>query len=258
MFDVHTHLNDDKLFGISDRIVKDLKNFGIEKVIVPSCDKKMCENTLKLIKKHKNVYGALGIHPSNLSDFDENIAKMIESSARNPKIVAVGEIGLDNHYEGSDLIAQTELFVKQLEIADKIKLPIILHLRDAWNEFFDVLNNNRHLFNNGVDVHCFDGDKQIAKKLVDEGFFISLTSLGVENKPRIREMIEYLPLDRVMVETDSPYLLPSDFRKEQKFNTPQNVLFVAKALAKFKNVSLEKIDEITTQNALKLFKRLEN
>ena len=256
MFDIHTHLNDEKLFGISESIVKDLNNFGITKVIVPSCDKKMCENTLKLIEKYANVYGALGIHPCDTSDFDEEMAKMIEKSAQNPKIVAVGEIGFDNHYPGSDLIKQREVFVKQLKIAKKVKLPLILHVRDAWSEFFDVLNEDRSLFQNGVDVHCFDGGKEVAKKLLDEGFYISLTALGVEDRPKFREVAEFIPLDRVMVETDSPYLLPSELKDKQKFNVPQNVVYVAKKLAEYKKVSYEKIDEITTKNALKLFKRL--
>lgn len=256
MFDIHTHLNDDKLFNISDEIISDLKNANIEKVIVPSCDRVMCERALELVKKHNNVFGALGIHPSDIDQFDLNIAKMIEESAKNPKIVAVGEIGFDNHYEGSNLLKQEEVFAKQLEIAKKVKLPVILHLRDAWDKFFEFLDNNKSLFSNGVDVHCFDGDVNIAKKLLDNGFYISLTARSVENKPRLREMINYLPLDRIMVETDSPYLLPSELRKEQEFNIPQNVNYVAQMVALFKGITLKEVDAATTKNALRLFKRI--
>ena len=256
MFDVHTHLNDDKLFEISDQIIKELGSHNIKKVIVPSCDRVMCDRVLKLVEKHENVFGALGIHPSNTEDFDKNLAQMIEKSAKNPKIVAVGEIGFDNHYPQSNLAVQEEVFAKQLEIAKKVKLPVILHLRDAWEEFFGFLGSNRHLFSNGVDVHCFDGDVEIAKKLLDEGFFISLTALSVENKPRIREMIKYLPLDRIMLETDSPYLLPHDFRHTEAFNTPKNVNFVAALVCEYKNIALEELDQKTTENALKLFKKI--
>ena len=256
MFDVHTHLNDDKLFENAEGFVSELKSVNVKKVIVPSCDKVMCERTLKLIEKFDNVYGALGIHPSNLHDFDHNIAKMIEESAKNSKIVAVGEIGFDNHYPGSDLEKQEEVFVKQLKIANDIKLPVILHIRDAWEPFFKVLDEQKELFFNGVDVHCFDGSVEIAKKLLDLGFYISLTALSVENKPRLRQLIEYLPLDRIMVETDSPYLLPSIYRHKQIFNTPKNVCYVAEMVAKYKNISLEVVDEQTTNNAKSLFKRI--
>ena len=255
MFDVHTHLNDDKLFKDSSKIINELKNFGIDKVIVPCCDKVMCERALELIKK-ENVFAALGIHPSNANQFDEYVANLIRKTANNPKIVAVGEIGLDLHYAGSDVKKQQEVFVKQLEIANECKLPVILHLRDAWNEFFDVFSANKNLFLNGVDVHCFDADIQTAKKLIDEGFYISLTALSVENKPRLREMIRFLPLDRIMVETDSPYLLPPKLKNVEKFNTPKNVNFVAECVAKYKEVSFEEIKEKTTQNALRLFKKM--
>lgn len=255
MFDVHTHLNDDKLFDDSARIIDELGNYGIDRVIVPSCDKAMCEKTLELIK-NKKVFGALGIHPSNADEFDESVANLIKKTAQNPKIVAVGEIGLDLHYEGSNLIKQQQVFVKQLEIANECKLPIILHLRDAWEEFFDVFSANKNLFLNGVDVHCFDGDVEIAKKLINEGFFISLTAMSVENRGKLKEMIRFLPLDRIMLETDSPYLTPPTLRHLEKFNTPKNVCYVAECVAKYKELDLEIIKEQTTKNALKLFKKM--
>ena len=256
MIDVHTHLNDEKLFAISEQIVAKLVQNGISKVIVPSCDKMMNTHTLQLIDAYSNVFGALGIHPSNIADFDFETSALIKSNCQNPKIVAVGEIGLDNHYPNSDLKAQAQVFVEQLKLAKQCNLPVILHLRDAWDEFFEVLNNFGDLFCNGVDVHCFDGDKQIAKRLLDAGFFVSLTALSVENKPKLKEMINYLPLDRIMVETDSPYLLPRKFRHQQEFNTPNNVWYVAECVAEYKNISLDTVEECTTNNAYKLFKKL--
>ena len=255
MIDVHTHLNDDKLFNQSVQIIKELPKHNISKVIVPSCDKKMIANTLKLIT-FDNVFGALGIHPSNADEWDDDLCSLIEKECQNNKIVAIGEIGLDLHYKNSNLKLQQQVFLQQLILADKLKMPVILHLRDAWKEFFDFYEKNKNLFCNGVDVHCFDGDVNVAKRLVDCGFFISLTALSTENKTRLKEMIEYLPLDRIMVETDSPYLLPSDFRHTQEYNTPQNVNWVANRVAEYKHIDIHTIDDITTKNAYKLFKRL--
>ena len=256
MIDVHTHLNDEKLFGISQHIIKNLEIQCISKVVVPSCDKQMNKNVLELVTLYDNVFGALGIHPSNIVDFDVEMLSLLESNHQNSKIVAIGEIGLDNHYPNSDLNAQTEVFVAQLQFAKKYNLPVILHLRDAWDEFFDLLSNNRSLFCNGVDVHCFDGDIEIARRLLDAGFLISLTALSVENKPKLREMINFLPMDRFMVETDSPYLLPHKYKHEQPYNTPNNVWYVAQCVAQYKNIPIEKVEECTTSNAYQLFKRL--
>lgn len=255
MIDVHTHLNDDLLFDKKDEIINDLPNHNISKIIVPSCDKKMIANALSLIE-YPLVFAALGIHPSNCDEWDDDVKKLIISYANNPKIVAIGEIGFDLHYKNSNITAQKDVFLAQLVLADKFKLPVVLHLRDAWKEFFEFYEEHKNLFSNGVDVHCFDGDVSIAKKLLDAGFFISLTALSVENKLKNKETIKYLPLDRIMVETDSPYLLPAEYRREQKYNIPQNVNYVAKKVAEYKNVDIKLIDEVTTKNAYTLFTKL--
>ncbi len=255
MLDVHTHLNDDKLFNNLNQVLLDMQKNNIKKVIVPSCDKIMNLRVLELIKS-PIIYGALGIHPSNANEWTEEIKQLILNNYKNPKIVAVGEIGLDNHYAGSNIPLQKDVFLQQLKLADKLKLPVILHMRDVWDEFFDFYNSNKNLFNNGVDVHCFDGDKTIAKKLLDAGFYISLTALSVENKGRLKEMINYLPLDRFMVETDSPYLLPHIYKHNEAYNSPKNVNYVAECVAKYKNITLQQVDEVTTKNAYTLFKKL--
>ena len=255
MLDVHTHLNDDKLFNNLNQVISDMQNNNIKQVIVPSCDKLMNIRLLELIKT-PIIFGAFGIHPSNANEWTQEIKNLILNNYKNPKIVAIGEIGLDNHYPNSNLQLQKEVFLQQLQIANEIKLPVILHLRDAWDEFFDFYNGNKQLFKNGVDVHCFDGDKTIAKKLLDAGFYISLTALSVENKCRLKEMIEYLPLDRFMVETDSPYLLPFIYKHTEEYNSPKNVNYVAECVAKYKNITLQLVDEVTTKNAYTLFKKL--
>ncbi|MBQ7602912.1 MAG: TatD family hydrolase [Clostridia bacterium] len=255
MIDVHTHLNDDLLFNKKDEIIKDLPNHNITKVIVPSCDKKMISNALSLIK-YPCVFAALGIHPSNCDEWGDAVKNLIRLHANNPKIVAIGEIGFDLHYKNSDIVVQKEIFLQQLLLAKELRLPVVLHMRDAWDEFFEFYEEHKNLFSGGVDVHCFDGEKSIAKKLLDAGFFISLTALSVENKPKNKEMIKYLPLDRIMVETDSPYLLPNECKKEQKYNIPQNVNYVAKKVAEYTNVDIKLIDEITTNNAYTLFTKM--
>lgn len=254
MIDVHTHLNDEKLFSQSDKILKELSQYNINKVIVPSCDRIMIKNALKLLK-HKNVFIALGIHPSNSDEWDDDIGELIIKTSKDAQIVAVGEIGLDLHYPNSNLKKQQKVFLKQLELAAQLKLPVILHLRDAWDEFFEIYNAHKELFVNGVDVHCFDGDAIVAKKLIDAGFFVSLTARSVENNSK-REVINYLPLDKIMVETDSPYLLPHDYKDTEEFNTPKNVNWVAQKVAEYKGMTIKEIDDITTQNAYTLFQKL--
>jgi len=146
--------------------------------------------------------------------------------------------------------------LEQLILADKLKLPVVLHIRDAWDEFFDLYNANKNLFCNGVDVHCFDAGIDVAKKLVDAGFYTSLTARSIENMSKSKDILEYLPLDRLMVETDSPYLLPRDYKDTETLNTPKNVNWVAQHLAEYKGLSLQQVDEITTRNAYALFTKM--
>ena len=163
----------------------------------------------------------------------------------------IGEIGLDYHYGTQNKKVQFEVLNKQIDIANRYNLPVIFHIRDAFPDFFTWLEQNRGRFGKGV-VHCFDGDEVIAKKLVEWGLFVSFTGLATF-KPRedIRRAIEAVPLDRIMVETDAPYLAPTPFRG--KLNSPVYLKYIAQEIAKLRNTDIEEIKEKTTNNAKRIF-----
>ncbi len=252
MIDTHAHINHDLLKPYLNEIVDDLKNF--ECLICPSYDKKTCETTLEFVKTYDKVFGALSIHPLELKDWNEETKNFIEKNLNNKKIVAVGEYGFDYHYQPFDKTKQEEVFLIQLEMAKKANLPSIFHIRDAFDDFFVSLKNNFSNFTGGV-LHCFDGTIQDAKIALDMGLMISFTGITTFKKREdLRDVIKYVPLDRIMLETDSPYLAPEPFRG--KVCLPKYVKQVYELVGNLKNVTQENLDEQITKNTKNFFKKL--
>lgn len=252
MIDTHAHINHDLLKTKLDEIVCDLKNF--EFLICPSYDKKTCETTLEFAKKYPKVFGALSIHPLELEDWNDSVKKFVENNLSHPKIVAVGEYGFDYHYQPFDKQKQREVFLMQLEIAKRSNLPSIFHVRDAFDDFFEALKSGQNGFCGGV-VHCFDGSLKDAKTALDFGLMISFTGISTfKNRQDLREIIKYVPTDRIMLETDSPYLAPEPFRG--KVCVPSYVQKVYELVSGLKNIKMEKLDEIISQNAKNFFKKV--
>ncbi len=256
LIDSHSHINDDKLKEMMPKILEDLEIGKVSRVVCPSCTFEGAKSALQVAKSNDKVFCALGIHPDYCTQFDTEVAKYFTQYATHDKVVAIGEIGLDYHcgYDEVKKNAQFEALNKQIDIAGQFNLPIIFHVRDAFDDFLPWLEKNRHRFCKGV-VHCYDADMTSAKKLLDLDMMISFTGI-ITFKPRqqLREVVSMVPLERMMVETDAPYLAPEPFRGTP--NHPQNSYIVAQKVAEIKGVSVEHVCLTTTENAYKFFDKM--
>ena len=249
MIDTHTHIN--MIEGSSlNEVVQNAINSGVEKLLVPSAYPKDIEEVMDLAEKYDNVYGMLGVHPSEVKDWTDNLIDKIKELSKNPKIIAIGEIGLDYYWDKSFNDLQKEVFIKQIKLANELNLPISIHDREAHKDTFDILKEH----NNGskIVMHCFSGSVEFAKECIKEGYYIALGGVVTfKNAVKMKEVAQNIPLEYLLLETDAPYLTPVPFRGTE--NQPAYVKYVAEEIAKIRGVSFEEIDKITPENAKKVF-----
>ena len=240
MIDTHCH--------IYQEYYNDIRASGVEKIIVNGCDMKSNLEVLELVKKYDIVYGAIGFHPTELvDDIDEAINFLVEH-VNDDKIVAIGEIGLDYHYDNTNKIMQQKMFKKQLEIASKFKKPIIVHSRDAIQDTYDMISG----YNLSGSIHAFAGSLEMANKFIKKGYYIGIGGVCTYNNAKnIVNVIDNISLAYILLETDSPYLTPVPYRGQ--VNTPKNIPIIAKKISEIKNISLSEVVKITTDNAVRLF-----
>ncbi len=254
LIDTHSHINDEKLSSVLGEIVSNLQTGRVGGVICPSYDLESSKTSL-IVAQNDRVWSALGVHPENCGEYDDSTQLWLDQALTNPKVVAVGEIGLDYHYGEENKLRQMEVLKEQVNLAIKHDLPVIFHMRDAWDDCLQFLSDYRHKIKRGV-VHCFDGDAVVAQKIVELGYYISVTGLITYPKNQsVRDAVKIIPHERLMVETDAPYLAPQKFRG--KVNRPEYVSEVADMVASIWGISSAKVDEITTQNAKRFFEKLE-
>ena len=230
-----------------EQVITRAKDKGVGALIVNGYDMSSNKEVLELVKKYDIVYGALGIQPENLDELsDENIS-FIEEHINDDKIVAVGEIGLDYHYD-LDKERQKDLFKRQLDIARKYNKPVIVHSRDCIQETYDILK----MYNIKGIMHCYSGSVEMAKKFVEIGFFLGIGGISTfKNSRKVVEVIKNIPIEYILLETDCPYLTPEPNRG--KTNESSNIFYIAQKIAKIKNISLENVAKITTENAIRTF-----
>lgn len=256
MIDSHCHLSQvDYDIPVAD-LIDMAQKADVQKMLNIACDTGDWDELLQLIKTHENVYGAIGIHPEyGGRDEDEFLKKMPEIFTKNPKLLAVGEIGLDYSDKTISPDKQKELFKKQIQIAHQINKPIIVHTRDAESDTLEILNQaylTGELQNFGI-IHCFSGSLDMAQKALDMGFYISISGIVTfKSANALREIVKEIPLNRLLVETDCPWLAPEPFRGRK--NQPAYVVKTLEKVAELKGLSPEKLDKITTENFERLFK----
>lgn len=252
LIDTHSHIDmkdfDDDL-GV---IVQNAENAGVKKIVIPSVDVNSFEKVVKISEQYENVCCALGIHPTEAKDAkDEDFDKIIELAA-NKNVVAIGECGLDYYWDKSFVEEQKSVFLKQIEIAKSLDLPLIVHDREAHKDTFDLLVKNT----NGeipVIMHCFSGSVEFAIECVKKGFYIALGGVVTfKNAKKMHEVAEKIPLKNLLLETDAPYLTPIPYRGKR--NEPAYVKFVAEEIAKIRGISYNEVARATTENARKVFK----
>ena len=235
LIDTHAHLDMLTDFDIS----------GVGKVIVPSVELKTMEKVVSFTKI-PDVYAMVGIYPSEAKTYDDEVENVMLEYTKNPKVVAVGEIGLDYYWDKSFVDLQKEIFIKQIKFANKVGLPIVVHDREAHKDCFDILKE--HNQTSKVLFHCFSGSVEFMRECVKQGWFIALGGVVTfKNAIKMKEVAQEVPLDKLVLETDAPYLTPVPYRGKE--NKPAYTKYVAEEIAKLREMSLEEIVDITTTNA---------
>lgn len=253
LIDTHAHLNDDRLIPQCEEIISNMAADGIAAIINVGYDYKSSVYSVELADKYKHIYAAVGIHPHDAKTATGEYYDYFKKAAENIKVVAIGEIGLDYHYDYSPRDVQARVFVEQLELADHLKLPVIIHLREAYEDMFKLLNDNKSKLTNSFVLHCYSGSAEMAESFNSFDCYYSFGGAitFAKNKDKV---IERIPTDRILLETDCPYMTPIPFRG--KMNVPKNIFYSAKVLAGFLNITIEELSEITNTNAKRLFRRL--
>ncbi len=254
LFDSHTHLDGERFDEDRDAVIARAKEAGVSWIINPGADMESSIRAVAMAAKYDIIYAAVGIHPHDAKSTqgsDWSWAKL-EALAKAPKVVAIGEIGLDYYYDFSPRDVQKEVFKYQIGLAKALKMPIIVHDRDAHQDVFDILSET-NAFENGVLMHCFSGSAELAKQYVARGAYISLGGpITYKNARKSHEVIEAITLDRLMIETDAPYLTPMPFRGKR--NESAYVHYVCEKMAALKGVSYNQVATATANNALRFFK----
>jgi TatD DNase family protein len=251
LFDTHAHINADQFAEDLEEVLKRAKDAGVTNIVVVGFDRPTITKAMDLINKYDNIYGCIGWHPVDAIDCREEDLQWIEDLCAHPKIVALGETGLDYHWDKSPKEVQHELFRKQIRLAKKLKLPIMIHNRDATEDCIRILKEEKAEDVGGI-MHCFSGDANTALEIINMNFYVSLGGpVTFKNAKLPKEVAKVVPLDKLLIETDCPYLAPHPFRGKR--NEPAYVKLVAEQIAELKGVTFEEIAEVTTKNAKKLF-----
>ena len=249
LIDTHAHLtdeafDDDRLF-----IIRDLSNFNVKAVINPGCNVKDSKMAVELAEEFDNFYAQVGIHPEEISRMNENDLEIIENLAQNPKVVAIGEIGLDYYWRDDNKDEQKEVFIKQLEMARRLDLPVAVHTRDVGEDAYEILKDFRDI---KVQIHCFSESLDLLDKYMDLGFYISIGGVVTfSNGENEKLAASHVDINRLMLETDSPYLTPEPYRGLR--NDPRKVIEVAREIAKLRGMKLKKLEKRTSKNAEEFF-----
>lgn len=252
LFDTHAHYDADAFDADRMEVLSSMPGQGVELILNPGCDLKSSQTAVELAERFPFVYAAVGVHPEECADWNaEHDIPVLEALAQNPKVRAIGEIGLDYHWaENPPRELQQQAFHAQLELAEKLNLPVIVHDRDAHHDCLEIVRAHPNV--TGV-YHCYSGGVEDAKTLMKLGWMISFTgSITFKNARRALEVIDLLPLDRMMIETDSPYMSPEPFRGRR--NDSGRVHLVAEAIARRKGLDPEEVARITLENGKRFFR----
>lgn len=252
LFDSHCHYNDDKFNSDRDEIIKQNIAQGITKAVVAGYSLEGSKQAIQIAEKYpQNLYATVGISPNDVDNIDLD---QIEKMAKNPTVVAIGEIGLDYYWNKENKDLQKETFIKQIELANKLNLPIVIHTREATMDTIEILKNNP--VNNKGIFHCCPLNQELIKEAVKLDYYISFSgNITFKNSKNADQCIKLVPQNRLLIETDSPYMTPEPLRGQR--NTPANVKYTAQKVAEVIELPIEKVAELTYKNAMRIFK-LEN
>lgn len=249
LIDSHAHLTSDDFNEDRSFLIKDLSNFAVNSVILPACDLDNSYETVKLAEKYENLYAQVGFHPENIESFDDSSIEKLEDLAKNPKVVAIGEIGLDYYWQDDNKDEQKEIFIKQLDLARKLKLPVVIHSRDSVDDCLEILKDYKDL---KVQIHCFSYSYIYLMECMKRGYYISIGGVVTyKNADNEKNAAINVDLDKLMLETDCPYLSPEPYRGMR--NDPRKIVEVAREIANLRGMKLSKLAKRTSKNVMEFF-----
>ncbi len=252
LFDTHAHLNAEQFDTDLEEVIARAKAEKVERIVVVGFDKPTITRAMELIEEYDFIYAAIGWHPVDAIDMTEEDLSWIKELSSHEKVVAIGEMGLDYHWDKSPKDVQKEVFRKQIALAKEVNLPIIIHNRDATEDVVTILKEEGAEEVGGI-MHCFTGSAEVARQCMDMNFYISFGGpVTFKNAKKPKEVAKEIPNDRLLIETDCPFLTPHPFRGKR--NEPSYVKYVAEQLAELKGLTYEEIVSITTENAKRLFR----
>lgn len=246
LIDTHAHID----MLDYDKTMALMSEYGVKKAIIPSVEVATLDKVFEIALKNENLYAMIGIFPSEVKTYTPKVEEKLRNLAKNPKIKAVGEIGLDYYWDKSFVDLQKEVFVKQIKLANELNLPIVVHDREAHKDSFDLLKEYNK--NSKVLFHCFSGSVEFMRECVKQGWYIAIGGVVTfKNAVKMKDVAKTVPLEYLVLETDSPYLTPVPFRGKE--NSPAYVKYVAEEIANLRDIPVEEIIDITTNNAERFF-----
>ena len=251
IFESHAHYDDDAFDEDRESLLGSLQQQGIEYVINVGASLASTARAISLAADYDFIYAAAGVHPSDTDELNEENFIWLKGQCKKDKVVAVGEIGLDYHYPDTNKPIEQKWFVRQLQLANEVQLPVIIHSRDAAKDTLDIMKGEAPVEKGGV-IHCYSYTKELARDFLNMGYYFGIGGvLTFKNAKKLREAVEYIPMDRLLIETDSPYLAPEPYRGKR--NCSLYLPYVVDALAEIKGLTPEEVITITRENGLSLF-----
>ncbi|WP_073590622.1 TatD family hydrolase [Anaerocolumna xylanovorans] len=252
IFETHAHYDDEAFNEDRSELIESLKDAGIGYVVNIGASLESSGASLKLAEKYPFFYAAVGVHPSETGELTEENFGRLREACKNQKVVAVGEIGLDYYWDTPEREIQKEWFLRQMELAKEVKLPAVIHSRDAAEDTLKMIQSS-NLKSVGGIIHCFSYAKEMAKAYIDMGFYLGIGGvLTFKNAKKLKEVVEYAPIESLVLETDSPYLAPEPNRGKR--NSSLNLTYVAQKIAEIKGLDYETVIAVTEQNARKVYR----
>lgn len=251
IFETHAHYDDAAFNEDRDALLQQMHKEGINYIVNIGCSMETSRDIVEMIQKYDFLYGTVGVHPSDIAELTEKDMEELEALSKKDKILAIGEIGLDYHYDNVVKELQHKWFIAQLEIAKNRNLPVVIHSRDAAKDTLDIIKEHHSGATSGI-IHCFSYGVEMAREYLDMGYYIGVGGVVTfKNAKKVKEVVEYTPLDRIVMETDAPYLAPTPYRGKR--NSSLYLTYVAEEIAALKRISTEEVCEVTYQNALDVY-----
>jgi len=247
IFDTHAHYDDEAFDDDRKTLLAGMKEKGVEYIVNIGSSLDSCRQTLELIEKYPFIYGAIGVHPSDTAELTDEDMCWLKRKAKNKKVVAIGEIGLDYYWPEPDRETQKKWFIKQLKVAEELKLPVVIHSRDAARDTLEILQNWDDRKTRGV-IHCFSYTWEMAKEYLAMDYYFGVGGvLTFKNAKKLVEAVEHIPMENILLETDCPYLAPEPYRGKR--NQSEYISYVADKLAELKGLSRDEVLRVTGENA---------